>query len=190
MAFPVLTTERLVLRPWRDADRPPFAALNADPAVMEHFPGTLERAESDAFADGIMRHFERHGFGLWAVEVPGEAPFVGFVGLSVPRFDAHFTPAVEIGWRLRRASWDRGYATEAAAAALEHGFDVVGLAEVVSFTAPENVRSRRVMERLGMTHDPADDFDHPSLPPGHRLRRHVLYRLTADAWRASAGRRR
>jgi RimJ/RimL family protein N-acetyltransferase len=176
MAFPVLTTERLVLRLWRDADRPPFAALNADPAVMEHFPGTLERAESDAFADGIMRHFERHGFGLWAVEVPGQAPFVGFVGLSVPRFDAHFTPAVEIGWRLAGPAWDHGYATEAAGAALEFGYEQAGLEEVVSFTAVGNARSRAVMERLGMTRDPAEDFDHPSLPADSPIRRHVLYR--------------
>lgn len=120
-------------------------------------------------------HFQEHGFGLWAVEIPGVATFAGFVGLSVPRFEAHFTPCVEIGWRLAAPYWGRGYATEGARAALEFGFDHLHLDQIVSFTVPDNVRSRRVMEKIGMTHDPADDFDHPNLPEGHRLRRHVLY---------------
>jgi ribosomal-protein-alanine N-acetyltransferase len=179
MNVPVLSTGRLILRGWRDGDLAPFAALNADPVVMEHFPAPLSRAESDAAAARIQAHFAEHGFGLWAVEVPGVAPFAGFTGLSVPRFEAHFMPCVEIGWRLAREHWGRGYASEAARAALAHGFGPLGLAEVVSFTAVANARSRRVMEKLGMSHDPADDFDHPALPPGHRLRRHVLYRIRA-----------
>src|SRR5215468_11052387 len=169
-----LRTERLILRRWRPADRQPFAALNADARVMEYFSAVLNREESDALAKQIDEHFELHGFGLWAVEVPGVAPFAGFVGLSVPRFEAHFTPCVEIGWRLAREHWGRGYATEGAVAALAFGFRDLGLTEIVSFTAPANQPSRRVMSRLGMTRDPRDDFDHPALPAGHALRRHVL----------------
>jgi RimJ/RimL family protein N-acetyltransferase len=174
---PALRTQRLILRPWRDEDLAPFAALNADPGVMEHFPATLSRAESDAFAERVRSEMAARGFGLWAVEVPGVAPFVGFTGLAVPRFEARFTPCVEVGWRLAREHWGNGYAPEAARAALAHGLGVLGLDEIVSFTAAGNLRSRRVMEKLGMTHDPADDFEHPSLAPGHPLRRHVLYRI-------------
>jgi RimJ/RimL family protein N-acetyltransferase len=177
---PTLRTARLRLRGWRDEDRAPFAAMNADPLVMEHFPAPLSRAESDALAERIERGFAEHGFGLWAVEIAGGADFAGFVGLSVPSFEAHFTPAVEVGWRLARDAWGRGYATEAAREALRFGFAEAGLAEIVSFTAPANARSIAVMERLGMRHDGADDFDHPRLPPGDRLRRHVLYRLRRD----------
>jgi RimJ/RimL family protein N-acetyltransferase len=176
-AVPLLETERLTLRPWRDADLAPFAALNADPAVMEHFPATLSRAESDAAAARIRQELMERGFGLWALEVPGVAGFIGFTGLSVVRFEAHFTPSVEIGWRLAREHWGKGYASEAASKALAFGFERLRLAEIVSFTAVGNARSRRVMEKLGMRHDPADDFEHPSLPPGHPLRRHVLYRI-------------
>ena len=168
---------RLILRAWREEDLAPFAELNADPAVMEYFPGTLSRAESDAFAARIRSEMAERGFGLWAVEVPGVAPFIGFTGLAVPRFEAHFTPCVEVGWRIARAHWGRGYAPEAAGKALAHAFGPLSLDEVVSFTAGGNLRSRRVMEKLGMTHEPADDFEHPSLAPGHRLRRHVLYRF-------------
>jgi ribosomal-protein-alanine N-acetyltransferase len=166
-----------LLRAWRAEDRQPFAALNADPRVMEHFPGVLSRRESDALARHAAEHFDRHGFGPWAVEVPGVAPFIGFVGMVVPSFEAHFTPCVEIGWRLAAEHWGHGFATEAALASARHGFGVTGLDELVSFTTPENVRSRAVMQRIGMTHDPADDFDHPRLPRGHRLSRHVMYRL-------------
>ena len=173
----LINTERLVLRRWRTTDRNAFARLNADPLVMEHFPSALNRAESDAFADRIDVGFIAHGYGLWAVEVPGEAEFIGYVGLALATFEAHFTPAVEVGWRLARDYWGRGFATEAARAAVTDGFDRVGLEEIVSFTVPANERSWRVMERLGMTRDPADDFDHPRLPVGHHLRRHVLYRL-------------
>ena len=177
-----LKTERLVLRSWRNSDRENFARLNADPVVMEHFPGVLSRAESDSLAARIDAHFKDHGFGLWAVEVPGKANFIGFVGLSVPGFDAPFMPAVEVGWRIDKAYWGRGFATEAAHAALADGFDRVGLAEIVSFTTPANIRSIRVMKRLGMTHNSADDFEHPRLPEHHPLRRHVLYRLNRAAW--------
>jgi ribosomal-protein-alanine N-acetyltransferase len=187
MSAPTLRTDRLVLRGWREPDREPYAAMNADPRVMEHFPGTMTRAESDAHVDAIAEHFAARGYGLWAVEVPGEAEFIGFVGLSVPRFQAHFTPAVEVGWRLATFAWGRGYATEAAREALRFGFEEAGLAEIVSFTAPVNERSRAVMRGIGMTHDPAGDFDHPALPPGHRLRRHVLYRLSSPDWRAGQG---
>lgn len=171
-----LRTERLLLRRWRPDDRAPFAALNADPRVTEFLPGALSRAASDALAERIEAHFGEQGFGPWAVEVPGEIPFAGFVGLGVPAFTAPFTPCVEVLWRLAPACWGRGYATEGARAALAFGFTHAGLAEIVSFTVPANLRSRAVMERLGMTRDPADDFDHPVLPDGHPLRRHVLYR--------------
>jgi RimJ/RimL family protein N-acetyltransferase len=170
-------TARVRLRAWRDADLAPFAALNADPVVMEHLPATLSRAESDAAAARIRRELAERGFGLWALELPGVAPFVGFTGLAVPLFEAHFTPCVEVGWRLAREHWGNGYATEAAHATLAFGFERLGLAEIVSFTAVGNVRSRRVMEKLGMQRDPADDFEHPALAPGHRLRPHVLYRI-------------
>jgi RimJ/RimL family protein N-acetyltransferase len=172
-----LRTPRLVLRQWRDSDLAPFAKLNADPEVMHHFPSVLTRPESDALALGARALIASRGWGLWAVEVVDGAPFIGFVGLSQPRFEAHFTPAVEIGWRLASGHWGRGYATEGARAAIAFAFEELGLEEIVSFTTIANDRSRRVMERLGMTHDPADDFDHPLLAPGDPLRPHVLYRL-------------
>jgi RimJ/RimL family protein N-acetyltransferase len=172
-----LRTARLLLRRWRDDDLEPFSRLNADPEVMRHFPSTVDRSGSKLFVERIEREFEARGFGLWAVEVTGQVPFIGFAGLHLQEFPAHFTPSVEVGWRLARPYWGRGYATEGARAALAFGFDRLGLAEVVSFTVPANTRSRAVMERLGMTRDPADDFDHPSLPGGHPLRRHVLYRI-------------
>jgi len=174
-----LRTERLLLRRWRPGDREPFALLNAEPVVMQYFVGTLRREDSDAFVGRIEKQFEERGFGLWAVEAAGVAPFVGFVGLSVPSFEAHFMPAVEVGWRLDRPYWGRGYATEAARASLTDGFERVGLTEIVSFTTPINLPSIAVMERLGMTRDPNDDFDHPGVPKGHPIRRHVLYRIAA-----------
>ena len=152
--------------------------MNADPRVMEFLPKPLDCRESDALAARIRDHFARNGFGLWAVEVPGVADFIGFVGLSVPEFKANFTPCVEVGWRLAHEHWGKGYAAEAARAALNFGFNSKrpALDEIVSFTVPANRRSRSVMERIGMTRSPADDFDHPALPEGHPLRRHVLYR--------------
>ena len=175
-----LRTSRLVLRRWRRSDRDPFAALNADPAVVEHFPAPLTRAESDSMIDRIEAHFDEHAFGLWALELAETNEFIGFTGLSTPRFQAHFMPAVEIGWRLARSAWGHGYASEAAMRALTFGFEDVKLAEIVSFAAAGNLRSRAVMERLGMTHDPVDDFEHPMLPVDSPLRRHVLYRLSAN----------
>ena len=172
-----LETERLRLRRWKRSDRAPFAQLNADPDVMEFFPSTLTRSASDAFVDRIESTFDALGLGLWAVELRSAGTFAGYVGLWPADFDAHFTPATEIGWRLAKAHWGRGFATEAARAVAQDGFDRLGLDEIVSFTAVVNVRSRSVMERLGMGHDPADDFDHPRLGEGHVLRRHVLYRL-------------
>jgi ribosomal-protein-alanine N-acetyltransferase len=181
---PAIRTERLVLRRWLQRDREPFAAMNADPEVMAHFPAPLTREESDALVDRIEAGFAEHGFGLWALEVRSTGAFIGFTGLAVPSFEAAFTPAVEIGWRLQRSAWGQGYATEAARAALAVAFDQTGMREVVSFTSTVNDRSQAVMRRLGMTHDHADDFDHPRVPPGSPLRRHVLYRLTERRWHA------
>lgn len=178
-----LHTSRLILRPWRDADDEAFAAMFDDQPVMEFLPAATG-AEIDAFIQRIKTHFAEHGFGWWAVEVPQVAPFIGYVGLSVPRFEAPFMPAVEVGWRLASAHWGNSYATEGARAALEAGFTRFGLGEIVSFTVPANTRSIRVMERIGMTRDPTEDFDHPRLPEGHPLRRHVLYRLGKERWQA------
>ncbi len=172
-----LRTERLRLRRWQPADRAPFAAMNADPRVMEHFPALMSQEESDASYARIRAHFEQHGFGLWAVEILGGAEFAGFIGLNTTRFEVHFTPCIEIGWRLAADTWGRGFATEGARAALAFAFETLRLEEIVSFTVPDNQRSRRVMEKLGMTHQARDDFEHPVLPVGHRLRRHVLYRV-------------
>jgi RimJ/RimL family protein N-acetyltransferase len=176
---PVLRTDRLLLRRWQSSDRKPFATLNRDPQVMEHFPGPLNRIQSNRFIDRVEEHFDQHGFGLWAAELRSRTEFIGFIGLSVPHFDAPFIPCVEIGWRLAAAHWGRGLATEGAKAVSCHAFEFLKLPELVSFTVPANTRSRRVMEKLGMSHNPADDFDHPKLPEGHPLRRHVLYRVTA-----------
>lgn len=170
-------TERLLMRRWRPDDLEPFAALNADPRVMKFFPKPLTRDETAGLICRIEAHFEKHGFGLWAVEIPGAAPFIGFVGLAVPTFAAHFMPCVEIGWRLAAEHWNQGYASEAARSVMTFGFEHLGLEQIVSFTATTNLPSRRVMEKLDMTHDPNDDFDHPSLPEGHALRQHVLYRM-------------
>jgi len=172
-----ITTDRLLLRSWRDADRLPFHVMNADPRVMEFMPALLSPAESDALFDRIQAHFDRHGFGPFAVELLENSAFIGYIGVFVPEFDAHFTPAVEIGWRLAFDSWGRGLATDGARAVADYAFNELDLSSLVSFTVPANLRSRRVMEKLGMAHDPRDDFDHPRLPEGHPLRRHVLYRL-------------
>jgi RimJ/RimL family protein N-acetyltransferase len=154
--------------------------LNADPRVREFYPTVATRDESAKSIDYARSHFARHGFGMWAVEVIDGPPFIGFIGLGVPEFHANFTPCVEIGWRLAVEHWGRGYATEGARAAAAFGFDVKGLQEIVAFTVPANMRSRRVMEKIGMTHDARDDFDMPTIEEGHPLRRHVLYRLRAD----------
>jgi RimJ/RimL family protein N-acetyltransferase len=171
-----LRTERLLLRRWRKADRPPFAALNADPRVMEYFLSTRTEAESNGFADDIERKIDAQGFGLWAVEVPGIADFIGYIGLNPPNFAAPFNPSMEIGWRLAHAHWGKGYATEGARSVLHHATKNLKLPAIVSFTATTNLRSRNVMHKIGLIHDPAEDFDHPAVPADHPLCRHVLYR--------------
>jgi RimJ/RimL family protein N-acetyltransferase len=176
-----IETERLLLRNWEKRYREPFARLNSDPRVMEFMPARLSPSESDLLVDRIESHFRQHGFGLYALEMRQERLFIGFAGLSIPPFHAHFTPCVEIGWRLSAEYWGRGLATEAARAVVRHAFESLALDALVSFTVPANIRSRRVMEKIGMTHDPGDDFDHPQLAEGHPLRRHVLYRLLAPS---------
>jgi RimJ/RimL family protein N-acetyltransferase len=176
----ILTTDRLILRPWRESDREPFARMNADPRVMEYFAARLSREESDAMVARIETHFREHGFGLWAAELLRDGAFVGFVGFDTPSYEAPYSS--EIGWRLAGEHWGQGLATESAEAAVAYGFQTLGLEEIVATTVPANTRSRRVMEKLGMTHDSADDFEHPLLPEEHPLRRHVLYRLGRLEW--------
>ena len=179
LAEPVtLTTPRLRLRPWREDDLAPFADLNADAEVMRHFPAPLSRSESDALAQRCQALIALRGWGFWAVERRDDDTFIGMIGLHVPAPDLPFSPCVEIGWRLARAHWGQGLASEGAQAALAFGFDRLGLTEVVSFTAVPNTRSQAVMQRLGMRRDAAT-FKHPALPKGHALREHVLYRATA-----------
>lgn len=175
-----LRSERLLLRPWLAEDVEPFVQMNSDPRVMEYFPAVMTREMSLAAVERIQAHFAEHRFGLWAVEIPGRTSFAGFVGLCYPRFEAHFTPCVEVAWRLAHDHWGHGFATEGAARAVAFGFERLGLREIVSMTVPENYRSRRVMEKLRMSHDARDDFDHPLVPDGHRLQRHVLYRLAGS----------
>ena len=182
-----LRTDRLLLRQWRDHDLEPWAELNADPEVMEHFPSVLTRQESDALAARCREHLEANGWGLWAVEVSGVAPFIGWVGLARPAFEAPFTPAVEVGWRLARRWWGHGYASEGARASLGFAFGELELDGVVSFTSVRNERSQAVMRRIGMTRDPRDDFDHPRIPEGHPLRPHVLYRISRTQWGRTTG---
>lgn len=171
----VLHTARTTLRPWRDEDREPFAAMCADPVVMEFFPSVMTRDECDAFVQRRATEFDERGWGLWALDVDGRG-FAGFVGLAPVGFEAPFAPAIEIGWRLAQPFWNDGLATEAALAALDYGFTVVGLREIVSFTSALNVRSQRVMQKIGMTRRTEDDFEHPRVPEGNALRPHVLYR--------------
>lgn len=182
IAGPTLRTERLILRPWREADLEPFAALNADGRVTATLAGSIDRAASDALAGRWNASFAEHGFGYWAVELAGSSTFIGALGLAVPSFPAHFMPAVEIGWRLGFDHWGKGYATEGAKAVLDFGFNQIGLAEIVSFTAKSNVKSRAVMARLGMHSTPEDDFNHVRLGPDHPLYVHVLYRLRREEW--------
>lgn len=180
---------RVMLRWWRDGDVDAFAKLATNPVVMEHLLPLPDRAASDALARSIREHFDQHGFGYWAVELPEVCSFIGFSGLVYVPFEAHFTPAVEIGWRLDPAYWGCGYATEAARLALDDGFERMGLREIVAFTVIANWRSRRVMERLGMTRAASDDFENPHLPAGHPLKRHVLYRLRCEDWRSRSSSR-
>lgn len=181
----MIETRRLVLRPWRADDREPFAALNADPRVMEHFPETLTREASDALVERMEAAWRAHGFCFGAMEQRSDGVFVGMAGLARVPFAASFTPAVEIGWRLARAHWGMGYASEAARAWLEYGFTTLGCDEIVSFTTTANLRSQAVMQRIGMQRDASRDFEHPGLEPGHPLRPHVLYALGREAWAAS-----
>jgi ribosomal-protein-alanine N-acetyltransferase len=179
MMIPSLNTPRLLLRPWRPEDLAPFAALNADPVVMRFFPYTRSLAESAAGMKGAMEALARRGWGLWAVERPGIRPFIGFIGLSEPAFKAPFTPCIEIAWRLEQASWGQGLAPEGARAVLDHAFGPAGIREVVAFTARPNRPSIRVMEKLGMTRDPAEDFQHPLVARDHPLSWCELYRIRA-----------
>ena len=178
MDAPTLLTPRLVLRPWREADLAPLARINADPRVAEFLGPPMTRAESDLMIGRFLQKWsEEPRFGWWALEHRGDGATIGFAGLATPDFEMPATPCVEAGWRLDPAYWGRGLATEAARACLEHGFATVGLDEIVSFTVPANVRSRAVMDRLGMVEDAGAAFDHPMLPEGDPLRRHVLYRI-------------
>jgi len=177
-----IRTARLRLRSWREDDFEAYAALNLDPRVMEFYPGLVSRDESRERFERWRARTAARGYGYWPVEVIGGPPFIGMVGLADPDFDANFLPGVEIGWRLAAAHWGRGYATEAARGALAFGFERLGLAEIVSFTTTANVRSRRVMEKLGMHRSPEEDFLHPQIAEGHPLRPHVLYRLRRDAF--------
>jgi len=180
-----IDTPRLRLRRWRDEDREPFAELNADPAVMAFFASPLGRASSDASIDAWREQFATRGWSNWAVDELSTGRFIGFVGLSVPRRVLPFSPCVEIGWRLARASWGKGFAAEGARAALRVGFERFGLAEIVSFTSVQNVRSRAVMERIGMQ-DADQDFEYPGVPEGHPLRLHCLYRIGREQWEGNA----
>jgi RimJ/RimL family protein N-acetyltransferase len=177
-----LLSARLRLRAWRESDLEPFAALNADRCVTRFLSGALTRAQSDALAAQAQARIEAHGWGLWALELRASGSFIGCLGLAVPAFQAHFTPCVEIGWRLARPYWGAGLATEAARECLRFAFAELHLEEVVAFTVPANQRSRALMERLGLRHDAAGDFPHPQLPAGHPLSRHVLYRLSRQCW--------
>lgn len=177
-------TQRLTLRQWKEEDRAPFAELNGDGTVMEFFPKILTRQESDAMVDSCSSIIEKNGWGFWAVSCPGVADFIGMIGLHIVSFEAQFTPAVEIGWRLSAPYWGKAYAPEGAHAALNFAFDVLGLDEVVSFTAVPNKKSMRVMEKIGMSRDPDEDFDHPALSRDHPLCRHVLYRVGKEQYRS------
>jgi ribosomal-protein-alanine N-acetyltransferase len=180
VACPLIVTERLLLREWRDTDLDAFAAINADPVVMEFFPETYTEERTQRFVERIRERWTELGYGLWAVERKDTGAFIGYVGLWPATFPAHFTPAVEVGWRLAADQWGYGYATEGARAALTYGFDTLGLEEIVSFTSALNLRSVRVMERLGMRRDAAEDFEHPNVPEGHPTRAHVLYRIRGE----------
>jgi RimJ/RimL family protein N-acetyltransferase len=182
---PRLLTDRLLLRRWTDDDLVPFAAINTDPEVTRLLRGPMDRALSDALVARAEDSFETRGYGLWATEVRATGELIGFVGLARQTFDAPFNPSVEVGWRLARSAWGHGYATEGGRAALDFGFDVIGLEEIVSITTASNERSRAVMRRLGMTRDPADDFEQPQLPAGHPLRPAVLHRIDRARWELS-----
>lgn len=182
----IIETPRLILREWKETDIPFFATMNADPEVMECFPKTLSYQETIEFVERIRSRFEKSGYGLYAAELKKDSSFIGFIGFSVPAFESYFTPCVEIGWRLCREFWGNGYAPEGAAACLRLGFEKFGFEKVYSFTAEHNVKSIRVMEKIGLVKD--GEFDHPKVEPGHPLRRHVLYRITREMYSRSKGR--
>jgi RimJ/RimL family protein N-acetyltransferase len=179
-----LETERLILRQWKPEDRKPFARMNADPVIMEYMPRALDEKASDKLVLRFQEHFKAHGFGLYAIERKEDGAFMGFVGLNTVEFEAHFTPAVEIAWRLDYEYWGQGYATEAARRVIEHAFDELKLKEIVAFSVHDNSRAIHIMEKLGMRHDPKGDFDYPSLRKGHPLGRFVLYRLSRKDYAA------
>lgn len=178
----IVSTERILLRTWQESDLLPFVQMNTDEEVMRYFPNTLTTQETAALVERIKTHIRLHGFGLWAAELKETNAFIGFIGLSIPVFSAHFTPCVEIGWRLARPYWGHGLATEGARAVLAYGFRHFKLNEIVSFTTVHNQRSRRVMEKIGLIHHPEDDFVHPNLALDHVLSQHVLYRLSYQQW--------
>jgi len=181
-AFKPLETERLLIRQWLPEDREPFAALNADPEVMEFFPNPLSRAESDSMADRVQGLIDEKGYGFWAVQEKSSGSFVGFVGLNEPGYELPFNPCLEIGWRLAKPFWGKGYASEAANKALDFAFETMKPDEIVSFTAKTNIRSQAVMKRLGFINS-GEDFDHPALADGHPLQRHVLFKLSMESWK-------
>ncbi len=183
-----LKTKRLILRQWKDEDFEPFAQMNADPRVMEYFPSVLTREESIQMAKRMQSKIEERGWGWWAVSAPGVAEFIGFIGMNnVDKsiFPVHFAPTIEIGWRLALDYWGKGYAVEGAEMVLEYGFQTLNIDQIVAFTSAQNMRSRRIMEKIGMHHDPKDDFDNPKIKENDQLRRHVLYRLNANEWQTN-----
>ena len=183
----MIETERLILRKWRDEDRAPFAAINADPEIMRYFPTLMSREESDAYIERTNQKIDQDGCGFFAVERKADGALIGVAGLAILRPELPFPPGYEVGWRFDKAVWGQGYASEAARASLKLGFERFAPEEIIAFTAVDNMKSRAVMVRIGMEHDAAGDFDHPSLPEGHPLRRHVVYRISREAWRAGAG---
>ncbi|MCE5295221.1 MAG: GNAT family N-acetyltransferase [Chlamydiales bacterium] len=178
-----ITTERLLLRQWRQSDLEPFAKLNADPRVREFFPSVQTREQSDNSAKILLENIAKYGYGLWAVSLKDTDEFIGFIGIQDIPFESHFTPAVEIGWRLSHEYWGKGYATEGAKAVLEYAFNELHMPEIVALTSIHNKPSQNVMQKIGMHHDPKDDFDHPRVEDGHWLKRHVLYRMSCDEWK-------
>lgn len=183
MQAQVIKTERLILRPWMESDLEPFALMNADPRVREYFFTLLTNEESNSSAADFQKGIEERGWGLWAAAlIDDPTEFMGFIGIAPTNFVAHFTPAVEIGWRLAYKFWGKGYATEGASAALKYGFETIGLDEIVACTTSENRRSQNVMKKLKTHYNPEDDFDHPRVPPGHKLTKHILYRIDRREW--------
>ncbi len=180
--LPIIKTKRLILRQWRDQDLEPYAKLNADPRVMELFPAIWTREESEASLQSARNHIEKYGWGKWAVSLRETDEFIGRIGLEEVGFQAPFSPNIELGYRIVYQHWGKGYALEGARAAVEYGFRRLNLKEIVAFTPIQNLRSQIVMQRIGMHHNPKDDFDHPKLPKEHKLNRHVLCRLKSSEW--------